>query len=125
MEEKMKKLWELICAAGLTLLPIVLRAEEITLVCKYDGGAEMLPIKVNLRTKNAGFEKVDGSGWKLVGNLDRYITMRSTDTESTVGGTIMVIDRFSGEFGISYLIVPEDKKISGMTAKGLCNKKQF
>ena len=52
-------------------------------------------------------------------------TSGSTDTESTVGGTIMVIDRFSGEFGISYLIVPEDKKISGMTAKGLCNKKQF
>jgi hypothetical protein len=122
---KMKKLLKITCAAGLILLPIGLKAEEITLVCKYDGGAEMMPIKVNLKTKNVEFGQVQGGGWRLVGNLDRYITMRSPDTQSSIGGTVMVVDRFSGEFVISNASASTDEKIIGFTHKGFCNKKQF
>ncbi len=121
----MTKFYNVIFSIGLTLLPVVLRAEEITLVCKYDGGAEMLPININLKTNNVEFGQTERGGWRLVGNLDRYITMRSKDTQNSIGGTIMVVDRFSGEFVISYATVHEDKKVTGMTAKGLCIKKQF
>ena len=114
---------------GLAILSLGVKADEITLICTYDGGAEMMPIQVNFKTNSVKWGYMGSeSGWKMVGKLDRYITIRSPDTQISIGGNIMVVDRFSGDFVISYVLydsTDNNNKLKGMTFKGSCNKKQF
>jgi hypothetical protein len=102
--------------------------EKITLICKYDSGPEMMPFNIDLNTKIVIWGNVitkPGEEWRLVGNNDRFLTIKSPDTKNTRGGIVVVVDRFSGKFGISHVLVGHEDTISTKSGEGTCNRKQF
>jgi hypothetical protein len=111
------------------LLSITARAEKITMICKYDSGSEMLPFNIDLKTKIVIWGNVipkSGEEWRLVGNNDRFLTIKSPDTDTTVGGIYIVVDRFSGNFVLSSVILRiSENKLDGQTDKGICNTKKI
>lgn len=102
--------------------------EKITLICKYDDGLELMPFNIDLKTKIVRSGNViykPGEEWRLVGIDDRFWTIKSSETKAARDSTVVVVDRFSGEFGISHVSVGQDNKIYTSSGKGTCNRKQF
>ena len=121
----MKKILMLMLATGSIAYA---NTEKITLICKYDGGAELMPFNIDLKTKIVIWGNVinkPGEEWILVGNIDRFLTMKSPETKDTRGGTVVVVDRFSGDFGLSHVTVGQDNRIFTNSGKGTCNRKMF
>ena len=106
------------------LLSMAVQAEKMTMICKFDNGSEMMPFNIDLNTKKLLWGDLD-TGWKLVGKIERYLTIKSPDDDKTVGGVYMVIDRYSGDFSQTTLSVIDSNRILGVAGKGVCSTKKF
>lgn len=121
----MRKIIKLMISGLIILCSTWVSAEKITLICRYDNGTELQPFVIDFVSKKVVWGNID-AGWKLVGELDRFMTMKSPDVETSVGGMYIVVDRFSGDFVLSYASASKvGNKIEGRTDKGSCNRKQF
>jgi hypothetical protein len=125
----MKDIYKKIFVIVGLFLSLTARAEKIILICKYDSGSEMMPFNIDLNSKIVIWGNViykPGEEWRLVGNNDRFLTMKSPDTDTTVGGINIVVDRFSGNFVLSSVILTiSENKLDGHTGKGICNTKKI
>ena len=120
----MKKTFSILCATIFLLSSFSAKAEKIIMICKFNDGGEMMPFNIDLTTKKFLWGDLD-TGWKVVGKMDRFFTIKSPDSDTTVGGVYMVIDRFSGEFSQTTISINDSNKIVGVAGKGICNTKKF
>jgi hypothetical protein len=99
------------------------QAEQVKLSCKFDGGADLLPITIDLQTKKVYWTIY--TGIRVVGDNEKFLTIKSPDNEKSIGGMYMVIDRFNGEFVQTVVKLNSAGKLYGTSAKGICNRKIF
>jgi hypothetical protein len=100
-------------------------AEKITLTCRYNTGSELMPFSIDIETKKVIWGDVD-AGWRLVGKVDRYITMKPPESENSIGGMYVVVDRVSGDFVLTNVSVNTLlNRMEGQTGKGTCHTKIF
>lgn len=100
-------------------------AEKITLICRYNTGSELMPFSIDIETKKVIWGDVD-AGWRLVGKVDRYITMKPPESENSIGGMYVVVDRVSGDFVLTNVSVNTLlNRMEGQTGRGTCHTKIF
>jgi hypothetical protein len=121
----MKKILTIPLLLLLSFLSFSAFAEKITLICRYNTGAELMPFNIDLNTKKVIWGDVD-AGWRLVGKLDRYITMKPPESENSIGGMYVVVDRVTGDFVLTNVSVNTLlNRMTGETGRGTCNVKMF